>query len=99
MTNIDGHWELVLQTPPPVGEQSLTIDVKDDDGVLTGTALYNGDEYTVNDGKVEGNDISFTTTLTSPFPMVVAFTFTLDGDDLRGEAKVGPFAPATATGT
>jgi hypothetical protein len=57
--DIDGKWsgEIVGQNMP------ISFTFKADGTTLTGVHVVNGQETAIKDGKIEGNDISFTVTL------------------------------------
>ena len=42
-------------------------------------------------GKVDGNNLSWSATITSPMPMTLEFSGTVDGDKLSGSVKAGSF--------
>ena len=42
-------------------------------------------------GKVDGNAVSWSANITSPMPMTLEFTGTVEGDTLKGSVKAGAF--------
>ena len=48
---------------------------------------------------MDGNDISWKASITKPMPMTLEFFGTVDGDNLKGQVKLGMFGSAPFTGT
>jgi hypothetical protein len=94
--SIDGKWKVVLDTP--LGKQNADLDLTSDGDKLTGTATQAGKSTAIEDGAVTGDDASWKLSVTSPFPMTLAFTVTVAGDSMTGSAKAGSFPPAALTG-
>jgi hypothetical protein len=42
-------------------------------------------------GKIDGNALSWSASITSPMPMTLEFTGTVEGDELSGSVKAGAF--------
>lgn len=92
---IDGKW--VSERKMERDGQSFTIvqtfDLKNDGGKLTGTlTMQFGDmeprTVEIQDGKLEGEKFSFTTTLSTPNgDFKIAYSGTVEGDTLKGNAE------------
>ena len=95
--SVDGTWELTLDTPMGAQKAKLTLTSDGDSlsGKLTGGP---GGELEIEDGKVDGNDISYKFKITSPMAIEVEVTATVDGDSISGSAKLGAFGNAKITG-
>ena len=93
---IDGTWNLTFETP--IGAQELTLEAKASDGVLTGTQSSPDGSQPIQDGVVNGDEASWSVTISSPMPMTLEFKGTLDGDNMSGSAKLGMFGEARFTG-
>ncbi|HCV35167.1 MAG TPA: hypothetical protein DGF10_10940 [Acidimicrobiaceae bacterium] len=93
----DGTWNMTMKTP--MGEQAGTLTLATDGGTLTGTMSGPQGSLELEDGTVDGDALSWTVNMTSPMPIKVEATATVDGDTLTGEAKLGAFGTAPFNGT
>ena len=87
--SVDGTWNVVVKSP--MGDQPSTLTLKADGGALTGTASAQGNTNPIAAGKADGNNISWSNSITTPFPMTLEFSGTVDGDNLTGTVKAGSF--------
>jgi hypothetical protein len=95
---IDGTWKLTVNTP--MGPQQSTLTVSASGASLTGTqSAGSGEGQAISDGAVDGNAVSWKSSITKPMPMTLAFTGTVDGDTLSGSVKLGMFGTQTFSGT
>ena len=93
----DGKWTTQMNTP--MGAQSGSMELVTDGGSLTGTLNGpNGEAVEIKDGVVDGNALSWKASITSPMPVTLEFSATLDGDAISGDVKLGAFGNATFTG-
>ena len=97
MSTIDGRWKLVAKTP--MGAQESTADLKADGGALTGTVSAQGNTLPIKDGKIDGDTISYAVEVTTPMPMTLEMTATIEGANLSGKMKAGNFGSFDVTGT
>jgi hypothetical protein len=97
MSTVDGTWNTEIVTA--MGQQSAVLELVTDGGTLTGTATQNGASAELVDGTVTGNEISFSASVTMPFPLELSFALTVDGDTISGTVAAGPFPPSQLTGT
>jgi hypothetical protein len=86
---IDGKWEVTINSP--MGAQKATLDLKADGNALTGTQTAMAGTQPVTNGKIDGSNLSWSASITSPMPMTLEFTGTVDGDKLSGSVKAGAF--------
>ena len=93
----DGTWNTTMNTP--MGAQNASVTLATDGDTLTGTMKGPQGELAVEDGKVDGNSLSWKASVTTPMAMTLEFTATVDGDSLSGDVKLGAFGNATFTGT
>ena len=94
--SVDGVWNLVVKSP--MGDQTSTMSFKAEGGVLTGTATAQGVEDPVANGKIDGDSLTWSNNVKTPFPMTLEFTGKLEGEALSGSVKAGSFGsfPFTA---
>jgi hypothetical protein len=86
---IDGKWEITINSP--MGAQKATLDLKADGGTLTGTQTAMQGTQSVTNGKVSGNNLTWSASITSPMPMTLEFSGMVEGDKLSGSVKAGAF--------
>jgi len=94
---VDGKWEIVINSP--LGAQKAQLDLKAEGGALTGSQQAAQGSGPLENGKIDGNAISWSAKITSPMPMTLDFTGTVDGDKLSGSVKAGSFGSFPFTGT
>jgi len=98
MANVDGKWETVVASP--MGDQKGTLTLKSSGDTLDGTWTYSGQEpVTIQDGKIDGVDLSWKASVTVPFPMTLECSATVNGDAMSGTVKAGNFGTFAMTGT
>jgi hypothetical protein len=93
----DGKWEIVINSP--LGAQKAQLELKTDGASLTGTQQAAQGSGPLENGKVDGNALSWSAKISSPMPMTLEFTGTVDGDKLAGSVKAGSFGSFPFTGT
>src|SRR3954470_19563903 len=86
---VDGKWEITINSP--MGAQKAALDLKNDDGTLNGSQTAQGQTQALANGKAEGDSLSWSANITSPMPMTLEFTGTVDGDKISGSVKAGAF--------
>lgn len=94
---VDGKWEIVINSP--LGAQKATLDLKTDGAVLTGTQQAAQGSGPLENGKVDGNGLTWSAKITNPMPLTLDFTGTVDGDKLSGSVKAGAFGSFPFTGS
>jgi hypothetical protein len=87
--SVDGSWNLTMETP--MGERSATLAVTSAGGALTGTQSADGNSAEIFDGTVNGNDVAWKVSITTPMPMTLEYTATVDGDAMSGQMQIGVF--------
>lgn len=96
MSNADGVWETVTNTP--MGQQKATMTLSTDGDVLTGTLAGQQGTITIKEGRVNGDQLSWKADISSPMPMTLSFTATVDGDAISGNVALGAFGNASFEG-
>ena len=87
--SIDGNWSITVKSP--MGDQVSTLSLKADGAALTGTQSAQGQTSPIANGKADGDSVSWSNSVTTPFPMTLEFTGTVSGDSLTGSVKAGNF--------
>ena len=87
--SVDGKWNIVINSP--MGAQKATLELKAEGNTLTGTQAAAQGSMPIANGKVDGNTIGWSVSITSPMPMTLEFSGTVTGDALAGNVKAGAF--------
>lgn len=90
--DVDGKWTGTISTPN--GDFPQTFTFKADGATLTGSlAFMEGMEIPITEGKVDGNNISFTVNLDFGMPFKLTYTGVVSGSELKvkGDAGGMPF--------
>ncbi|HEX5479584.1 MAG TPA: hypothetical protein VFY79_07675 [Dehalococcoidia bacterium] len=93
---VDGTWNLTLNTP--MGAQTPTLTLAANGDALTGKLDGPQGAADIEDGKVEGNDVSWAITVPQ-MAMTITFKGTVSGDSMKGNASLGAFGDAPFEGT
>jgi hypothetical protein len=92
----DGKWEIVINSP--MGAVKATLDLKTDGASLTGSQQAAQGSGPLENGKVDGDNLSWSAKISSPMPMTLDFSGAVDGDKLSGTVKAGAFGSFPFTG-
>jgi hypothetical protein len=95
--SVDGNWNITVQSP--MGAQPSTLSLKASGGTLTGTQSAQGNTADIANGKVDGDTVTWSNSITTPFPMTLEFNGKVEGDTLNGNVKAGAFGSFPFTGT
>jgi hypothetical protein len=82
---VDGKWKVTVKTP--MGDQDVTLDFTASGSTLTGTMSNGSGTVPIEDGKVDGNNVSWRARITVPLPLTVDCTGTVEGDTISGTAN------------
>jgi hypothetical protein len=94
---VDGTWNVTVNSP--MGAQKSVVTLKSDGGNLSGSAASPQGSMDIANGKVDGDNVSWAMSITTPFPMTLEFAGTVAGDNLNGNVKAGSFGSFPFTGT
>jgi hypothetical protein len=94
--SVDGNWTVTVKSP--MGAQASTLTLSSEGGALTGTQSAQGNTQPIANGKIDGDTVTWSNSITTPFPMTLEFTGKLDGDTLNGSVKAGSFGSFPFTG-
>jgi len=92
-----GTWTTTINTPMGVQTGTLVLTINGNE--LSGSMQSPQGEMAIADGKADGNNLSWTTSITSPMPMNLEFSATVAGDEITGSVKLGAFGNADFKGT
>jgi len=93
----DGTWNTTMNTP--MGAQNGTLTLATSGATLTGKLKGPQGELELQDGKVDGDNVSWKASITSPMAMTLEFSAKVEGDAINGNVKLGAFGNASFTGT
>lgn len=93
----DGTWNTTMNTP--MGAQQGTLTLATEGNTLTGKLSGPQGDIDLEDGTVDGDNLSWKANITSPMAMTLEFNATVSGDDINGTVKLGAFGDASFTGT
>ena len=93
---IDGKWNITIKTP--MGDQNATLTLKEEGGALTGEMSGAAGTSPIENGKVEGDTLSWDAKVTNPMPITLSFTGKAEGDSISGNVKLGAFGTSTFSG-
>lgn len=97
MSQVDGSYDCV--TKSPMGDQKSVFTVKSDGDSFTGQNAGAMGSLDVENGKVDGNKLTWTMNMKVPMPMTLDCDAVIDGDTLTGTIKAGAFGSMAMTGT
>ena len=96
--DLNGKWKASVETPR--GTQEITFDFHADGATLTGKVTSPRGESDITDGKIDGDNLSFTQTVNfNGNEMKINYTGKVDGDSIKFTRTVGdrPAVELTAT--
>lgn len=95
MSELDGSYEMVANTP--MGNQTMTLTIKVDGASFSGTntgAMGSADVT----GAVDGNTLTWKQPITVPMPLSLDCKATIAGDAITGSVDTGAFGAFPITG-
>jgi hypothetical protein len=82
-----------------MGAQQATITLVTDGGSLSGKMEGAQGTQEFSGGTADGDNLEWVVEMTSPMPMKLEISATVDGDSISGNVKLGAFGEATFSGT
>ena len=91
----DGNWKITINTP--MGARTMDVAITTSGGDFTGKVDSEMGSQEVT-GKVDGDNLTWSTDITNPMPMKLEFSAKVEGDKMSGNVKLGMFGNAALTG-
>jgi hypothetical protein len=93
---VQGKWNITMDTP--MGEKRGILELQSEGTTLTGWLTHGEHQAAISDGRIDGNQLSWSAKITTPMRLSFKFTATVDADRISGAAKYW-LGKATFTGT
>ena len=93
---VDGKWNITIKTP--MGDQTGVLTLKQEGDALTGEMSGSSGTAPIENGKVEGDTLSWHAKVTTPMPITLEFDGKVEGDSISGNVKLGAFGTSTFSG-
>ncbi|MEQ1494151.1 MAG: hypothetical protein ABL912_00130 [Novosphingobium sp.] len=95
--SVAGTYECVTKTP--MGDQKSDVTIVVDGDTFSGTNAGAMGSMDMENGKVDGNKLTWSMKMTVPMPMTLEGEATIDGDTITGTVKAGAFGSFPLNGT
>ena len=95
---VEGSWDCVMKTR--AGPQEFVLTIERDGDSFTGTNSSPTGSVDIADGRIDGDTLSWTMSITKPIPLKLRGSATVEGDTLNGVVDGGMLAgkmPLTGT--
>ncbi len=93
---VEGTWDLSLSTP--IGRIKAVVELRREDGHLTGIAHGAGEGVPLHDVTLDGSRLTWKQSVTKPMRLNLDFDVTVDGETLSGTSKAGRLPASKVTG-
>ena len=85
MSAAHGKWNVTIKTP--IGVRAGVLELKVEAGKVTGS-LSDGEHHVqISDGKINGNQLSWSAKLEKPMRLTFKFNAVVDADRISGSAR------------
>ena len=95
--SIAGTYECITKTP--MGDQKSEFTIVVDGDTFTGKNAGAMGSIDLENGKIDGNKLTWSMKMTVPMPMTLEGEATVDGDTITGGVKAGAFGTFPMSGT
>lgn len=95
--SIDGSYDCV--TKSPMGDQASVVTIVTDGDTFTGTNEGAMGSMELEEGKINGNELTWVMNMTVPMPMKLEGKATVEDGVLTGSVNAGAFGEMAMTGT
>ncbi|AIT80052.1 hypothetical protein [Novosphingobium pentaromativorans] len=99
MSELAGTYECITKSPMGDQKGTLTVIPGSDGGTFTGTMVSATGSLEVEDGRIDGNRLTWTVNMTVPMPMKLEGDATVEGGKISGHVKAGMFGNMGLEGT
>ncbi|MGB3377876.1 hypothetical protein [Allopontixanthobacter sediminis] len=96
--SVAGTYDCVTKSPMGDQKSTFTVVPGDDGNTFTGTNAGAMGSMEVEDGKIDGNTLTWKMNMTVPMPMTLDCEANVDGDQLVGTVNAGAFGSMAMTG-
>jgi hypothetical protein len=93
---VEGTWDLSISTP--IGTIKAVVELRREEGVLSGVVHEAGGEVPLGDVTLNGDRLTWKQAVTKPMRLNLAFAVTVTGDALTGTSKAGRLPASEVTG-
>ncbi|MGP3752292.1 hypothetical protein B046DRAFT_01098 [Streptomyces sp. LamerLS-316] len=93
---VEGIWDLSVSTP--IGTIKAVVELRREDGLLTGAAHGAGEEVPLREVHLDGDRLTWKQAVTRPMRLNLAFDVTVAGDTLAGTSRAGRLPASKVTG-
>ena len=95
--SVAGTYTVITKTP--MGDQSSDMTITVDGDTFTGTNAGAMGSMSLDNGKIDGDKLTWSMNMTVPMPMTLEGEATVAGDALTGSVKAGAFGTFPMSGT
>ena len=96
--SVAGTYDTVVKSPMGDQKGTFTVVPGDDGKTFTGSMAGGMGSMDVENGKIDGDTLSWDMNMTVPMPMKLTCNATVDGDQLTGTVNAGAFGDMGLTG-
>lgn len=97
MANVDGQWDCITRTP--MGPQESVLTIKSDGASFSGSNVGALGGIDITDGIVDGDTLTWSMEISTPFPMTLSARATVSGDTIQGTVDAGAMGAMPMSGT
>ena len=97
--SVAGTYNTTVKSPMGDQKGTFTVVPGDDGSSFTGSMAGGMGSMNTDDGKIDGNTLTWKMNMTVPMPMTLNCTATIEGDTLAGKVNAGAFGDMPLTGT
>ena len=96
--SVAGTYDTVVKSPMGDQKGTFTVVPSDDGSSFTGSMAGGMGSMDTEDGKVDGDTLTWKMNMTVPMPMTLNCTAKVEGDQLTGTVNAGAFGDMPLTG-